>query len=309
MLGSATLPDGTTRSLISIPSWDFRWQDQYRYVSPVSLPKGTTLRMRFTYDNSDANRKNPQRPARRIKWGPQSLDEMAALWLEILPRDNADVRVLMKDFTARSLRADIAGAEMQAAVSPSDPLVHNFLATKYLQAGRMADAMAQLNEALRLKPGDAEAHSNLATALQLQGRLDEAVQHAREAVRLAPDDDRVHFNLGNLMSASGQTDEAERELRRAVQINPDNGDAQFNLGVLLGSKNRIDEAITHLRRAVDVNPQNGDAHRNLGLGLGFQGKLDEGIEELRTALRIQPESAEAQRNLASLLEAKKAQRR
>ncbi len=309
MLGSATLPDGTTRSLISIPSWDFRWQDQYRYVSPVPLPKGTMLRMRFTYDNSDANRKNPQRPARRVKWGPQSLDEMAALWLEILPRDNADVRVLMRDFAARSLRADIAGAEMQAAVSPTDPLVHNFLATKYLQAGRIADAMAQLNEALRLKPGDAEAHSNLATALQLRGQLAEAVQHAREAVKLAPEDDRVHFNLGNLMTASGMPDEADRELRRAVQLNPDNGDAQFNLGVLLGSRNHLDEAIVHLRRAVDINPQNGDAHRNLGLGLGFQGKLDEGIDELRTALRLQPDSAEAQRNLASLLNAKKARTR
>jgi len=305
MLGTATLPDGTTRTLISIPSWDFRWQDQYRYTSPVFLPKGTTLNMRFTYDNSDGNRKNPQRPARRVKWGPQSTDEMGALWLEILPKARADVPRLLKDFAARALRADIDGAEMQVSASPADPLAHNFLATKYLQAGRVADAVAQLNEALRLKPGDAEAHSNLATALQAEGQVAEAVQHAREAVRLKPDDDRVHFNLGNLMLAGGQADEAERELRRAVQLNPENGDAQFNLGVLLGSRNQLDEAIAHLRRAVEINPQNADAHRNLGLGLGFQGKLDEGIEELRTSLRIQPDSAEAQRNLASLLEARK----
>jgi tetratricopeptide (TPR) repeat protein len=305
MLGTATLPDGTTRTLISIPSWDFRWQDQYRYTSSVFLPKGTTLKMRFTYDNSDGNRRNPQRPARRVKWGPQSTDEMGALWLEVLPKAGADVPRLLKDFAARALRADIDGAEMQVSASPADPLAHNFLATKYLQAGRVADAVAQLNEALRLKPGDAEAHSNLATALQAQGQVAEAVQHAREAVRLKPDDDRVHFNLGNLMLAGGQADEAEREFRRAVQLNPENGDAQFNLGVLLGSRNQLDEAIAHLRRAVEINPQNADAHRNLGLGLGFQGKLDEGIEELRTSLRIQPDSAEAQRNLASMLEAKK----
>ena len=309
MLSSATLPDGTAKTLISIASWDFRWQDQYRYASPVFLPKGTTLKMRFTYDNSDANKKNPHRPAQRVKWGPQSSDEMGALWLEILPRDHADVRVLMRDYDARSLRADIAGAEMQTAASPRDPLAHNFLATKYLQAGRMADAMAQLDEALRLKPDDAEAHSNLATAFQLQGRILEAVEQAREAVRLKPGDDRVHFNLGNLLASSGRSNDAERELRRAVEINPDNGDAQFNLGVLLGSRSRLDEAIAHLRRAVDINPQNGDAHRNLGLGLGFQGKLDEGIDELRTALKIQPDSAEAQRNLASLLEAKRAKAR
>ena len=305
MLATAALPDGTVRTLISIPSWDFRWQDQYRYAAPVLLPKGTTLRMRITYDNSDGNRHNPQRPVRRVKWGPQSTDEMGAMWLEVLPRSDADVPVLLRDDAARSLRADIAGAEMQVSVSPGDPLAHNFLATKYLQAGRVPDAVTQLNETLRLKPNDAEAHSNLATALQAQGQVQDAFAHAQEAVRLKPDDDRVHFNLGNLMSAAGRPDEAERELRRAVQINPENGDAQFNLGVLLGSRNQLDEAVAHLRRAVDINPQNADAHRNLGFGLGLQGKLDEGIEELRTALRIRPGDAEAQRSLASLLEAKK----
>src|SRR4249920_3976084 len=106
MLGTATLPDGTTRTLISIRSWDFRWQDQYRYASPVFLPKGTALRMRFTYDNSDGNRRNPQSPPRHVKWGPQSTDEMGALWLEILPRSAGEVTRLLKDFAERSLRTD-----------------------------------------------------------------------------------------------------------------------------------------------------------------------------------------------------------
>ena len=54
-------------------AWDFRWQDQYRYATPVFLPKGTTLSMHFTYDNSDGNPRNPQRPPQRVKWGPQSI--------------------------------------------------------------------------------------------------------------------------------------------------------------------------------------------------------------------------------------------
>ena len=35
MQGTATLPDGTERTLIWITSWDFRWQDQYRYAAPA----------------------------------------------------------------------------------------------------------------------------------------------------------------------------------------------------------------------------------------------------------------------------------
>jgi Flp pilus assembly protein TadD len=305
MQGVARLPDGSVKRLITIKSWDFRWQDQYRYMAPVFLPKGTTLSMHFTYDNSDRNARNPQHPPQRVKWGPQSTDEMGALWLEILPRRDEDVAALMRDYTERSLRADIAGAEMQVAVSPGDALAHNFLATKYLQAGRLQDATVHLLEALRLKPDDAEAHSNLASALQVQGRLPDALLHAREAARLKPDDDRVRFNLGNAMSATGNIDEAIREFRRAVQLNPENADAHFNLAMLLGPRNRIDEAITHLRRALELDPRNGEAHRNLAVALGYKGRIEEAVVEAREALKLQPNSVEAQRQLNLLLKARR----
>ena len=55
MKATATLPDGTTRPLIWIKEWDFNWQDEYRYVEPVYLPKGTAITMRYVYDNSSAN--------------------------------------------------------------------------------------------------------------------------------------------------------------------------------------------------------------------------------------------------------------
>jgi tetratricopeptide (TPR) repeat protein len=309
MKGTATLPDGTVKPLIWIRAWDFRWQDQYRYAEPLFLPKGTTITMHFTYDNSDGNPRNPHHPAQRVKWGPQSSDEMGALWLEVLPRRDEDIPALTRDYEERTLRADIAGAEMQVGTSPDDALAHNFLATKYLQAGRVSDAIAQLTEALRLKPADAEAHSNLASALQLQGRPAEALPHAREAQRLKPDDDRVLFNLGNAMMASGQVEEAIRALRRATELNPENADAHFNLAVIVGPRNRIDEAIAHLRKAIEINPRHAEAHRNLGVALGFQGRLDEAIREVQAALRLRPDSVEAQTQLATLLKAKSARDR
>src|SRR5262249_14962317 len=154
------------------------------YASPVSLPAGTRLSMRFTYDNSAANPHNPHRPPERVTWGPKSSDEMGALWMEVQPRRQEDVAILSRDYNERSLKADLAGAETQVRTSPSDPLAHNFLATKYLQAGLVDEAIVQLNDALRLNPRDAEAHSNLATALQTKGELREAIGEARKAVSL-----------------------------------------------------------------------------------------------------------------------------
>ena len=303
MKGVAALPNGTQVPLLSIAQWNIKWQDQYRFASPLFLPKGTTVRMRFVYDNSDRNTNNPARPARPVRWGPTSTDEMGALWLEVIPRKAEDVGLLEADQNTRALRADIAGAETRVKASPQDSAAHNYLATKYLQAGRTADAIAQLEEALRLDARDAEAHSNLGSVLQSHGRLDEASRHVREAVRLKPQDDRVRFNLGNLLLASGRQAEAMTEFRRAIAINPDNAEAHFNLAMLLGPRNELDEAIAHLTRVLAISPRSSDAHRNLAIAYGLQGKFEEAITHDRAALRLQPDSPAARQHLESLLRA------
>jgi len=305
MQAVATLPDGTKRWLLWIKAWDFRWQDQYRYASPVALPAGTRLSMRITYDNSSENAHNRRRPPERVKWGPKSSDEMGAMWLEVQPRRKEDLPVLQRDYSERSLRADIAGAEMQVRTSPDDPLAHNFLAGKYLQARRVDDAIAELNRVLHIDPRDAEAHSNLAIAYQMQGRAPDAVREARLAVQLKPADDRVHFNLAAALNAARATTEAIDEFARAAAINPDNADAHFNLGVLLGARNQFADAVAHLRRAVELSPRNVEAHRNLSLALALTGKLDEGIAEAREAVRLQPDSREAKESLNNLLAARR----
>jgi Flp pilus assembly protein TadD len=303
MTGIATLPNGTSVPLLSIKQWNIKWQDQYRYASPLFLPKGTTVRMRFVYDNSERNTNNPVRPVRRVQWGPNSTDEMGALWLEVIPRRAEDVATLEADQHARALRADVAGAETRVKAAPTDAAAHNYLATKYLQAGRTTEAMARFEEAIRLDPRDAEAHSNLGSVLQSQGRLGEASSHVREAVRLKPQDDRVRFNLGNLLLASGRPDQAMAEFRRAIAINPDNAEAHFNLAMLLGPRNQLDEAIRHLTRVLAISPRSPDAHRNLAIAYSLQGKLTEAIEHDRAALRLQPDSPATRQHLESLLQA------
>ena len=91
--GWAELPDGTVRELILIKQWDFNWQGDYRYTSAVPLPKGTTLRMRMTYDNSAANPRNPNQPPKRVTYGLQTSDEMGELWMQVALKDELDLDV------------------------------------------------------------------------------------------------------------------------------------------------------------------------------------------------------------------------
>jgi tetratricopeptide (TPR) repeat protein len=304
MRGTATQPDGSQQDLLWIRQWDFRWQDRYRYQTPLFLPKGTRIAMRFTYDNSSANPNNRSRPPERVRSGPRSIDEMAQLWLEVVPRRPEDAAVLNGDFSRRALLADIGFAELSVRLEPTVAAAHNLLASKYLQAGRLADAQAQFEEALRLDPGDAEVHSNLGTLLQAQGRLAEGMQHLRAAVQLKPKNDAVRFNLGNALLAMGQPDAAMREFQTAIALNPENADAHFNLAMILAPRNQLDAAIVHLRRVVEINPRNGDAYRNLSLAYALQRQIDPAIAAAEAAVRLQPESAAARDQLQRLLAAR-----
>src|SRR5262249_6146913 len=123
--GFATLPDGTIKGLIAIRDWDFDWQDTYRYVTPFTLPKGTTVTMRYTYDNSAANRRNPQLPPQRVHWGQNSSDEMGDLWIQLVPRSAADLDVLTRDIRQKVFREDILGYETMLQQTPDDVSLHD----------------------------------------------------------------------------------------------------------------------------------------------------------------------------------------
>ena len=104
MRGTAILPGGARRTLIHIPDWNFNWQEQYRYPTPVRLPAGTRLEMVFTYDNSEANPRNPNHPPRRVVYGAATTDEMAGLHLEVVPVRASDDEELGQALWGKMMR-------------------------------------------------------------------------------------------------------------------------------------------------------------------------------------------------------------
>ncbi len=62
---AATFADGTVQPLLWIKDWELNWQDQYRYLKPVRLPRGTLLTLAVFFDNSEDNPQSPQAPAPR----------------------------------------------------------------------------------------------------------------------------------------------------------------------------------------------------------------------------------------------------
>lgn len=221
----ATLPDGSRKWLIRIPDWSPDWQAVYYYRQPVFLPQGTVISMRYHYDNSADNVRNPHQPPQRIRAGNQSTDEMAHLWLELLPRGPGDRRRELqeavirhrleknpKDFTANLnlgavmlSRLDAAGAvgalERAVAADPGRPEARNMLGLALARVGRAAEAMAEFGAALKLRPAYAAARFNLANSQMRAGMLEEAIANLRQVVAANPADPLPRSRLNDALAA------------------------------------------------------------------------------------------------------------
>ena len=79
--------------------------------SLLTLPRGTTVAMRFRYDNSAGNPRNPATPPVQVHWGQQSREEMGDLWLQVMAKDPRDRELLDRTFRSKWMAADAVGLE------------------------------------------------------------------------------------------------------------------------------------------------------------------------------------------------------
>jgi hypothetical protein len=117
----AHLPDGSVTPLLWIKDWDFNWQGQYRYETPVKLPKGTRVEMEFSYDNSAGNPQNPSSPPKMVRWGEQTTDEMAVTFLGILLPKPEDVAPFQRSTMGQMIQGILTGLETLDDLPPEIP--------------------------------------------------------------------------------------------------------------------------------------------------------------------------------------------
>ena len=260
MQAFATLPDGTKKTLIHIPHWNLNWQAVYRYAEPVRLPKGTTVSLRYVYDNSEENTLNPNHPPVRVVGGNRSSDEMCHLWLQVLP-----------------VNYDAAQGDPRMALQ---------------------EALARHN--VEKNPSDFEAHYNLAAMLQAKDKLDAAVREYELAVRLRPEDAAANNALGAALVGEGHPERAVGYLQTALKARPDYFDAHYNLGIALAGQNDFEGAAQQFRFALQAQANDANAEANLGAALAELGRFAEAKSHFERALQIDPEQAIAKENLEAL---------
>ena len=208
----AVLPGGARTWLIRIPDWDPSWQAVYYYREPVSLPKRAVITMRYRYDNSGRNLRNPNHPPKKVTAGNQSFDEMAHLWLQVLPAGERD----------RRRELEQAVMEHRIEKNPNDFVARMNLGAVMLSRLNPQGAVSMLEAAVRISPARPEARNMLGLALAQTGRTREAALEFEAALQARPDYNSARFNLASVELRMGQREDAIENLRAIAAAEPDN---------------------------------------------------------------------------------------
>ncbi len=285
-------PGGPEVVLMDIPRWDFNWQDEYRYASPVALPAGTMLRLTYSFDNSADNELNPFDPPRRVVYGPASSDEMAEFWLQVVTADETDLRELAGALTDKDRRDKAEGYRFMLGLDPGDAESHLGLGTLAQAQGELLEAAEHYQTALDLRPDLPRAWYNLALIQEEWGDNASALRSYEQAVAALPQYPQALSNLGRLQARRGEREEALAILQRAVETDSSNAESWNNLGGILLDLGRAQEAESVLARALALRPDFAPAVFNRSRALAATGRVEEALAELNRGLELDPGNIE-----------------
>ena len=325
--GYAILPNGEKKWLILIRDWDIDRQSVYRFQLPVFLPKNSVLYMRYTYDNSKANIRNPNNPPIRVKAGNRSVDEMGHLWLQVLPRalPNAsqDPRLLLEQAWMQNiLRKDpddhtalynlasvdtISGDYTTAAAlyrriltqTPEDVRTLTALGTALDGAGDWQQAQTEYQKALTIDPENADSRYDLAHLEFKHGSYAEAEQQYRRLLVEDPKDASAHNELGGVLAATNRPSDAQHEFETSIALDPGNFDALYNLAGIEADNNHLPRATELLEQALKQK-DDADAHQLLGNIYAQSGRLADALEQFKAVQLLRPRETAPHRQLAQL---------
>jgi Flp pilus assembly protein TadD len=174
----------------------------------------------------------------------------------------------------------VAELDLALKIDPKLAEAHHAKGLARLAEGSPAAGTGEFRRAIELKPSMVEAHLGLGLALGQSGELEAAAGEFRTAIRMRPHYAEAHKRLGITLRRLGDEKGALAEFQEAVKSDAKDPEAWYNLGLAYKIRNDFAPAIDAFRKAIALKPDFEKAHYNLGIALRAAGRQEAAQKEL-----------------------------
>jgi len=198
---------------------------------------------------------------------------------------------------------DDAVAQLEQAVrlDPNGAYSYNALGIAYLEQSDYGIAVQAFQEASRRAPYWAYPLHNMALAYTEMGNYQAAIDAYRQAMDLAPQYSYLPYNLGLVYQRLNRRRDAEAAYRQAIALTPDLAEPYNALGVLYASTGRDSQAERYYREALQKDPDLLSARHNLALLLADRERFPEALQLWRENIARSPDHLPSRLLLAETL--------
>jgi tetratricopeptide (TPR) repeat protein len=186
-------------------------------------------------------------------------------------------------------------------VTRRNHVAYTNLGAAYARSGRVTEAIACLEEAVRINPVSLNARVNLAVLQAKQGRPELAVRHLRFVLERSPRDADARFELANALDSLGRSEEAVAQYLETLHVQPAHAGAAYNLACTLANQGRLAEAAARYEVLLGTHPRLVSARFNLACALVKMGELEKARDHYARVIADDPKHFGARINFGNLL--------
>jgi tetratricopeptide (TPR) repeat protein len=191
--------------------------------------------------------------------------------------------------TQEMLAEAVAELRQAIEIDPGFAPARFFLAHVYLDLGRPARAKEELEAALEKVPGNPQFMASLGEAERQLNNPRKAIEIIRHALQADPSLAEAHYYLGLALLNAGELPDAVKELEQVVQSGAGRPEAFLALGTVYTESKRLDDAVMALTQGTKLDPARADLRIQLARAYRLKGQLDKAELELNRA-RPKPNS-------------------
>jgi membrane associated rhomboid family serine protease/Flp pilus assembly protein TadD len=226
---------------------------------------------------------------------------LVGIWaaLSTLPKKPGQFGWCKMDFVrmAGLLAVMVCGLVLVSTVDARDPKAigeyEYAKAVELLKQDQPEEALAHLDNTLRLEPNNATAYLDRAAAYSKLKLYPDAIEDATRAMKCEPNNAKAYLARSIGYSHQEKNDLAIADLTRFIALEPKKSMGYNNRAWSYVVSNKIDEAISDAQKAIQINRKDDSAYDTLGMAYVLQNQYEKAIEQFSECLKREPRETAA----------------